>query len=633
MKSRVLAISFFISALLLIIQCTGNNPLNSPNTPSSGQSWYFLNPIPTGNALLDVKFSSDNTVWAVGSSATLLKSVDGGKSWSLKPELPTTAFCLFFTDYLTGWAVGGAGMIVKTKNGGNSWQEQKSGVSSILYSVHFIDSDHGWAAGLSGNIIRTVDGGETWLVVSTNPGYVLRDIEFADENDGWAVGHSYTSWPVDVVMHSKDGGETWSRVDVGIPDDLGEPDPQYWDDVSAQLNAVALDGNGAITIVGFAYQGGLLGGVVVQSKDGGKSWAVELTNHEYSDVLYVTDEGKSSRKLIGDFQNRFMDSGDVEDPVILKSTIPNSMDFSDSKHGCAVGYAGWIFLTEDGGQTWNDINNSFRSSIEDIQFIDSVRGWATSSDGLIYTEDGGDFWVKSTSSATSQVCFISESVGFASSFDGNIDKTIDGGITWARVFNHLESSIYAMFFYDSLIGWTCGMPYIMHTSDGGKSWTQQWLERDGTQLWGMSFIDSLHGWVVGHNGRVLQTNDGGRNWTKQIVPLTHYHDVFFIDTLKGWAAGHSSQMLFTTDGGINWEFANVPGPFFGVNSIVFIDSLNGWAVGRGGNIIHSTDGGKNWNFQKSPANSDLYTLWVHDSNKIWAAGWFGTLIHTTNGGR
>jgi photosystem II stability/assembly factor-like uncharacterized protein len=523
-------------------------------------------------------------------------------------------------------------MIIQTSNGGQTWREQSSGVDNHLFSVFFLDNEIGWAVGENGTVVLTENGGKSWESVQLNSGFFISDIKFRDKSDGWAVGSSRRTFPSDLVLHSTDGGRNWTRVDVGVPEDLGNPDPTYWDDVSADFNAVATDGDDQITIVGFAYQGGLLGGIIVQSNDGGKTWQVELTNGEYSDVAYINENGNSTRKLFGRGELPFTESETTENPVVLKSTIPNSMDFADSRNGCAVGYAGWIFLTNDGGETWSDIHNGFRSSIQDIQFFDSLNGWAATFAGILRTQDGGKTWTNAGSSATSQVYFVNEVIGFAGSFDGNLDKTSDGGTTWTRVFDRIESRVYDMHFYDSLIGWTCGIPYIMHTRDGGRTWTQQWLERDGTQLWGISFVDSLHGWVVGHNGRVLRTNDGGKNWTRQTVPMAHYHDVFFIDSLTGWAAGASTHLIYTTDGGNNWGIANVPEPLFGINSIEFIDNLNGWAVGSGGRIIYSIDGGKNWNLQESPADFDLYTLCAVDSNNLWAGGWFGTLIRNNTSG-
>ena len=92
--------------------------------------WFWQNPLPQGNDLLDIFLFDQNTVIAVGSVGTVIKTTDAGESWSIY-------------------------------NG-------TSGTSDLLTSVHFFNSSEGWAAGDNGTIIKTT-ATTTIIVLSDHP--------------------------------------------------------------------------------------------------------------------------------------------------------------------------------------------------------------------------------------------------------------------------------------------------------------------------------------------------------------------------------------------------------------------------------------------------------------------------------
>ena len=52
-------------------------------------SWYYLNPDPTGNPILSVDFINSDTGYAVGAKGTVVKSVDKGASWHTSANFTT----------------------------------------------------------------------------------------------------------------------------------------------------------------------------------------------------------------------------------------------------------------------------------------------------------------------------------------------------------------------------------------------------------------------------------------------------------------------------------------------------------------------------------------------------------------
>jgi hypothetical protein len=68
-----------------------------------------------------------------------------------------------FSDSLNGTAVGSPGAILRTTDGGITWTKQESGTTNQLWSVSLTDANCGTAVGWGGTILRTTTGGVTWV--------------------------------------------------------------------------------------------------------------------------------------------------------------------------------------------------------------------------------------------------------------------------------------------------------------------------------------------------------------------------------------------------------------------------------------------------------------------------------------
>jgi len=81
--------------------------------------WTLQNPLPQGHTLHSVHFSDDNTGYAVGDVGTIIKTLDGGTTWTVLTSGTTDRFnSAYFPDVNTGYVVGDSGTIVKTIDGG-----------------------------------------------------------------------------------------------------------------------------------------------------------------------------------------------------------------------------------------------------------------------------------------------------------------------------------------------------------------------------------------------------------------------------------------------------------------------------------------------------------------------------------
>lgn len=124
----------------------------------------------------------------------------------------------------------------------------------------------------------------------------------------------------------------------------------------------------------------------------------------------------------------------------------------------------------------------------------------------------------------------------------------------------------------------------------------------GQFLRSISFTDSLYGWVAGDSGTIIHTTDGGKSWTVQgSKSADDIASVFFIDRNLGWASAQNyltppfgTHLLKTTNEGTNWDTVPFPYPDVFINCIWFRDPMNGWMAGSPNAILKTTDGGSTW---------------------------------------
>ncbi|MCU0413356.1 MAG: hypothetical protein MUE91_02975 [Ignavibacteriaceae bacterium] len=97
------------------------------------EEWFWQNPLPQGNALFDLSFFDMNSVIISGNSA-VLKSSDGGDTWSTKTFIDTDIWYLSISTVGTNlcWALGlnwntFSNQLIKSNDGGESWQTLSTG--------------------------------------------------------------------------------------------------------------------------------------------------------------------------------------------------------------------------------------------------------------------------------------------------------------------------------------------------------------------------------------------------------------------------------------------------------------------------------------------------------------------------
>ena len=114
------------------------------------------------------------------------------------------------------------------------------------------------------------------------------------------------------------------------------------------------------------------------------------------------------------------------------------------------------------------------------------------------------------------------------------------------------------------------------------------------------FVSDDEGWVTGQHGTILHTKDGGNSWTPQLGGDPHAGEETvaaprFLDAKHGWAA-QGAKLLRTTDGE-NWEQIGAVPATWGVVEYVFLSPTVGVLLDGNNNVSHilqTRDGGRNW---------------------------------------
>jgi photosystem II stability/assembly factor-like uncharacterized protein len=212
-----------------------------------------------------------------------------------------------------------------------------------------------------------------------------------------------------------------------------------------------------------------------------------------------------------------MNGGQNWNPVYINTVNYqiNDLQFHSASLGYAFLQASAFIKTTDGGNTWSNLFNA--GVIDDYLagfMFDETNGWAVGGAGMItYTNDGGQTWWQYDWNNWTEwspldiegVYFTSAMNGFAVADSGVLFRTTNGGLHWDKYYiAGPEDRLKDIFFLNENLGWIVGYHGIIFaTTDGGENW---YMEPSLTthDLNAVFFISADLGWVVGSNGTILR---------------------------------------------------------------------------------------------------------------------------------
>jgi len=620
---------------------------------SNPVAWEHQNPRPTSYPIHAVTFSDTGVAWAVGDGGTLFRSPpdspDYGNNWiSVVSGTSVSLRGIHFIGPLEGWIVGDSGTILHSVNGGATWESEISSTTQHLQSVYFLDASHGWAVGNAGTILYRSGG--TWgaTAASGSRPNALTHIFMNDASHGWiTVDNSNEpllwtddNWAGLIPQDPKTAGALYSVF--FLPKDPASPFPDRLEGWAVGA-ADDLSGEGSI--------------LHIYSDTGLNPWTTEVVASGTTSTLL--DLFMSSPNLgwaIGGDDNTgagtvLQWNGATWSPVTFNAGNPMLPSprylrgiASQNGNGVTAGLSGVVFTTAN-GTDWGNVSGPSINNLTGISFaLDGVNGWAVGGAGTVLsTSNGGTSWVKDAGVAGdfNAVSVVSATDVWAVTNTRQIYRYNSGA--WGLNTTLAGSgNLKGVSFANASNGWAVGRVTNGGTTRqvyryNGTNWTAQTtacLPTTATMS-AVYFLDASRGWMVGTSGWTARTTDGGANWScTQATPTsTTWNAVHFISASTGWAVGSSGRIYRTTDGGATWvpQTSTTTSTLFAVR---FSDANNGWAVGAAGVVLYTQNGGTNWTRQ-SPVgtNQNLNGVYFTPGGlEGWAAGNSGVVLHTPSGG-
>ncbi len=285
------------------------------------------------------------------------------------------------------------------------------------------------------------------------------------------------------------------------------------------------------------------------------------------------------------------------------------VSFTNELVGIAVGDAGTIIRTTDGGTSWTAQSSGTRNHLYGVSIIGATGTTVGQSGTILRTTNSGAKWTSQNSGTTKNlrgVFFRDANTGTVVGDGGTLLRTADGGATWIMqpigTTNRLNGVFFPTASVGTIVGWGYGT--ILQTIDGGVNWIGRVSGGEYVALYGVFFSDIANGWTVGHRtvggqtmARVLHTTDGGQSWWDQETGISPWFldGVSFASTENGIAVGAYGTIIYTTNGGTNWV---VPiggsGTTRFLTSVTFTTATKAVAVGESGTVLLTTDAGATW---------------------------------------
>jgi photosystem II stability/assembly factor-like uncharacterized protein len=605
----------------------------SANVQVGASGWQWGNPLPQGNTVRVMSFAGA-TGYAAGDFGTLLKTTDGGTTWT---GLPVGTFAglgvVQALDANTVFAGGGC-VARRSTDGGSTFTAVRftpveAGCRVGLRDLSFVSKDVGYLLMADGSILTTTDGGtqfsprtavpETSAVGgSAQPGA----IRFLDASKGFATSGGS-------IFVTLDGGNAWTRVSSA----------------GSTLHAVWF----ADAQHGFAVGDGRL---FLRTDDGGTTWVpkdLNVPGVNYTSIRCAGTQLCLLTTSAGTQLVRTTDGGDTPGTAITPATDPIfAAAFASPTRVAAAGQQGATVVSDDAGVRFAPIGGHIAGAFSSLR-IGGVpnTAYAPGADGRIaMTSDGGRTWRSDGNDPTSadliDVAFPTATDGYALDVDGGLFHTTTGGRSWEPLGTGSTRHPSALLAPDADTVLVVGPRGIRRSTDAGQTFTQ--LKSNAVLR---RQLDSI---VRAHTGpaifawgptTLVRSTDRGRTWVVIPRPMIPQPDrskalslVAFASAKAGFARDATRHVWRTTDAGRHWTLLASVGTvnvedMSARSARVATLVLDGFGKSRGGYLLHTDDGGATWQPQFVIA-AGIDGIVAGGETDLLAGG--GSLLFSTTGG-
>jgi photosystem II stability/assembly factor-like uncharacterized protein len=371
-----------VVVLVFLAGCGKSDPLHSQVTSSNPQSHRFE----------QLEMQNAKRGWAVvreDDATVVLRTEDGGSSWqvakNLKMPSARQGVKFFFLHENFAWAAewmtseeGDKVIVHKTSDGGGTWSRAefpiRLGASGQgLMNLVFTDETNGWLlarydGGLTSSsltLYRTMDGGATWTI-SASPDRlqtsgIAGELAFSDSKYGWIS----TSSPFKPILYrTADQGATWEEVTLELPKGIAFTDMSF----AGQQVRFFNEQQGFYPMLIFDHENRKTYYILYKTDDGGRTWSPHRLLDEAGgeEASASFDFTRKNVYFLKDRQEIFQTGLDLIAirPITGVQDFKGTghelslIDFTDDRHGWITvgdGAEAYLYRTEDGGNSWNQL--------------------------------------------------------------------------------------------------------------------------------------------------------------------------------------------------------------------------------------------------------------------------------------
>lgn len=571
-----------------------------------------------GVAVTSTRLPGTRAVIVVGAESTILRSIDGGRSFAPIPAPVRANFVDIAVDPAgVAYVVAETGAVLRSLDGGASFEvpfPAPATVAPMFPGIIAIAAPADGVVVLSdgSGLRRSTDGGATFVAPATPPMQTVQ--RFFTDGAGVLYGTGGTRVQYDSTLscgscvdasyetlslfRSRDHGNTWEErvlADAGATTTIGTtwrvPSPVVAPPAPPP-DLVHVGWGGfhppALRPRWLAAAGAAVGkdvylvelGALSVSRDGGTTFHTRPVTDDgarHAGALIATAPD-TLFSLGGDSTvTRSRDRGATWQRLSTSATTGQNLfaiAATATGRAFAVGMEGFL-LARDASGVWHRVPTSLDHRLNDIAIVDGDHVVVVGDSGVVLTSsDGGRSFVRRTS-ATDAGLYTVWTYGtmvLAAGSDGTVVRSLDRGVTWRKL---------------------AGL-----THDAGIA------------LWGSSAHDI---YLVTVNGQELRSTDGGDTWTDVGASLSGVitgvwgsgpDDVYLV----GW----EGRLFHSTNHGVTWKRI-ATGTKENLNVIWGtgpddIYAGGGESMGTRGILLHSTDRGRTWRETPIPTAATIYAL-------------------------
>ena len=467
-------------------------------TPDGGRTFSRRTAVPGANATSpiasDIAFVGPNTGFAlVGGS--IYRTSDGATSWTLVASGAQQLNSIVFTDAANGYIVGNGNTVLRTIDGGGTWSPRPITVGGAqnLTRVRCAGPTLCLITNESGiGLHRTQDGGATFTFVVPTDQQVFA-ATYASPTRAMAMGKS------GVTVLSDNGGASWRRVGGSISDQLRGvratnaqvayafglngalartlDGGETWEGVGAPTSASIVDVSFPSDQTGFALDET---GQLFRTDNAAASWQILNTGTTTAPSAVITLDAQRVVLVGPRGARRSVNGGGEFSPVNDRAARGKPFSAADRAGPALFLYGSRaLVVSVNGGKTFRAVPRPVKGGVESYDFINANIGFAVDGAGRVWkTGNRGRRWTELQGVGTNQ--------GYALSFGSR-----NGGYLAITEFGSSEAP----------------RGYVLRTSDGGRTWRPQLV--DANPLTSLSSPGGGTDFALGGTSNLFTTFSGG----------------------------------------------------------------------------------------------------------------------------